>query len=148
MLSLSLLCAFGATIATCRAAPAPQAPAAPDCSVYPTVSANGTVGPVDKECWNSLGMAQILVHWATNPPAECTHQFDSIWANCFLRLTDKIDEYVHCTTPSTAQGACPAPIPGQILQGTPDVYFGARAISGESYVLNSIWMICDQIANL
>lgn len=136
MRSIFLISALG-VISTSLATPTPQTPPStrPVCSTLPAVQSDGTVAKADPSCWDALHMGEILKHWASNPPAECDPA--EPWATCFQKLTQKTDD-IDCTAGPQRKdprflrltSSCPAPIPGKILEGTPDIFYGAQAIHG------------------
>ncbi|CAD6567269.1 MAG: hypothetical protein ASARMPREDX12_000173 [Alectoria sarmentosa] len=89
-------------------------------------------------CWNSLGMTDWMSNWNTTTtictatqsvltPCQC--RIDEPWATCFMRLTyekNRTANYV-CTN-LTKPEDCTAPVPGIVVQGPVEIFYGAYSI--------------------
>ncbi|MCJ1459986.1 hypothetical protein MMC28_010365, partial [Mycoblastus sanguinarius] len=93
-----------------------------------------TTIPPDPTCWDALDMATWMSSWNTST-AACTAA-DRNWGTCFMRLTFQGTETetsgaYNCTTINATDmggAACTMPMPGAIVQGPAEIFYGAYSI--------------------
>ena len=94
--------------------------------------------PPDPACWQILSMPTWMSTWNTttttcgaiqNPLGPCQCNYEEGWATCFMRLTFKTNRTANytCTNISAPQD-CSEPLPGHIVPGPAEIYYGAYSI--------------------
>lgn len=92
----------------------------------------------DPSCWVTLGMTDWMKNWNTSTtictatqsvltPCQC--RIDEPWATCFMRLTyerNRTASYV-CTN-LTKPEECTEPVPGLMVPGPAEIFYGAYSI--------------------
>lgn len=98
-------------------------------------------------CWGTLDMADWMTSWnasttictatpSVSTPCQC--QLDEAWATCFMRLTyegDRTAGYV-CTD-LTKPEDCTIPVPGNVVAGPVEIFYGAFSASQSNLDLPS-----------
>lgn len=104
----------------------------------------------DPSCWDTLKMTDWMTNWNTSTtictatqsvltPCQC--RIDEPWATCFMRLTyerNRTASYV-CTN-LTEPESCTEPVPGIIVDGPAEIYYGAYSVGQSNF--GSISKLC------
>jgi len=99
---------------------------------------HSTTSQPDLECWERLRVDIWMSNWNVNTtrcgatqdlvePCQC--MFEEAWATCFMRLTfegNRSADY-YCTDVTMPEN-CTEPLPGHVVQGPAEIYYGAYAI--------------------
>ncbi len=99
---------------------------------------NSTTSPPDPACWEILRVDIWMSNWNVSTtrcsatqdllqPCQC--MFEEAWATCFMRLTfeeNRSADY-YCTDVTMPKN-CTEPLPGHIVQGPAEIYYGAYSI--------------------
>lgn len=91
----------------------------------------------DPSCWDKLDMTDWMTDWntstsictATQSVPTCQCRISEPWATCFMRLTyerNRTASYV-CTN-LTRPEDCTEPVPGIVVPGPPQIFYGAYSI--------------------
>ena len=92
----------------------------------------------DPSCWDTLDMTDWMTKWnattttCTVPEsnlASCQCQIDEPWATCFMRLTYATNKTAgYACMDLTNPGSCTLPVPGNIVQGPAEIFYGAASV--------------------
>ena len=92
----------------------------------------------DPSCWDTLDMSDWMTNWnATTTTctatesglATCQCQIDEPWATCFMRLTFATHRTAsYACLDLTKPDDCTTPVPGNIVQGPAEIFYGAYSV--------------------
>ena len=92
----------------------------------------------DPSCWDTLHMTDWMTGWNTSTttctatqsvPTQCQCRMDEPWATCFMRLTYENNPTASYTcTDLTKPEACTQPVPGIVVPGPVEIFYGAYSV--------------------
>ena len=97
----------------------------------------------DPSCWDTLEMEDWMTNWNTSTtictatqsvltPCQC--RIDEPWATCFMRLTYEGSRTAsYACTDLTKSENCTPPVPGIIVPGPAEIFYGAYSVGPPSF---------------
>lgn len=99
---------------------------------------SSTLPSPNPTCWETLQMDIWISNWnvtttqctATQDSLDpCQCMYEEVWATCFMRLTFEENRGAdYDCTDVTMPANCTKPLPGHIVQGPAEIYYGAYSI--------------------